>query len=182
MGRASRAWLWPRQKRPKPAVEGKAQFIVTGDKDLLVLSPFEGIPILGPPAFRGRFARCEPVGTCTRWKMGGVFGPRQILVRVLCRSRRRRPRGRRHLQGGLWGVEVREPQGLEAGALPAQHQARDEPAELPEPFGGEPGEPGAPSCCAALPTWPPGRPALARLRGSMVASSERNGTCITPPK
>jgi putative PIN family toxin of toxin-antitoxin system len=33
------------------AVEGKVQFIVTGDEDLLVLSPFEGILILGPSEF-----------------------------------------------------------------------------------------------------------------------------------
>jgi putative PIN family toxin of toxin-antitoxin system len=38
------------------AVEGKAQFIVTGDKDLFVLSPFKGIFILGPSAFLERLA------------------------------------------------------------------------------------------------------------------------------
>lgn len=33
------------------AVEGKADVIVTGDKDLLVLHPFRGIPIIGPAEF-----------------------------------------------------------------------------------------------------------------------------------
>jgi putative PIN family toxin of toxin-antitoxin system len=33
------------------AVEGQADFIVTGDNDLLVLHPFEGIPIVGPAEF-----------------------------------------------------------------------------------------------------------------------------------
>jgi len=33
------------------AVAGHADFIVTGDKDLLVLHPFEGIPIFGPAEF-----------------------------------------------------------------------------------------------------------------------------------
>jgi len=33
------------------AVAGKAQYIVTGDKDLLVLNPFEGIQIVGPAEF-----------------------------------------------------------------------------------------------------------------------------------
>lgn len=33
------------------AVTGQADFIVTGDNDLLVLHPFEGIPIVGPAQF-----------------------------------------------------------------------------------------------------------------------------------
>jgi putative PIN family toxin of toxin-antitoxin system len=33
------------------AVSGKADFIVSGDQDLLVLNPFRGIPILTPRAF-----------------------------------------------------------------------------------------------------------------------------------
>ena len=33
------------------AVAGKADAIVSGDEDLLVLHPFEGIPILSPAAF-----------------------------------------------------------------------------------------------------------------------------------
>jgi putative PIN family toxin of toxin-antitoxin system len=33
------------------AVDGQADFIVTGDNDLLVLHPFEGIPIVGPARF-----------------------------------------------------------------------------------------------------------------------------------
>lgn len=33
------------------AVTGRADFIVTGDNDLLVLHPFEGIPIIGPAEF-----------------------------------------------------------------------------------------------------------------------------------
>ena len=33
------------------AVGGKADFVVTGDQDLLVLHPFQGIPIVGPPRF-----------------------------------------------------------------------------------------------------------------------------------
>ena len=33
------------------ALSGKADCIVTGDKDLLVLSPFEGIPIITPRNF-----------------------------------------------------------------------------------------------------------------------------------
>jgi len=33
------------------SVEGKANFIVTGDDDLLVLGGFEGIEIVGPRAF-----------------------------------------------------------------------------------------------------------------------------------
>ncbi|HYG64190.1 MAG TPA: putative toxin-antitoxin system toxin component, PIN family [Thermoanaerobaculia bacterium] len=33
------------------AVEGRAQFIVTGDEDLLVLSPFESILMVGPSEF-----------------------------------------------------------------------------------------------------------------------------------
>ncbi len=33
------------------AVDGKADVIVTGDKDLLALHPFQGIPILNPASF-----------------------------------------------------------------------------------------------------------------------------------
>jgi putative PIN family toxin of toxin-antitoxin system len=33
------------------AVAGKADYIVTGDDDLLVLHPFEGFPIVGPAEF-----------------------------------------------------------------------------------------------------------------------------------
>jgi uncharacterized protein len=33
------------------AVAGRAEVIVTSDQDLLVLNPFEGIPIVRPPAF-----------------------------------------------------------------------------------------------------------------------------------
>ena len=33
------------------AVEAKAQCVITGDKDLLVLNPFRGIPILTPADF-----------------------------------------------------------------------------------------------------------------------------------
>jgi putative PIN family toxin of toxin-antitoxin system len=33
------------------AVNGQAQVIVTGDKDLLVLNPFRGIPIMRPASF-----------------------------------------------------------------------------------------------------------------------------------
>jgi putative PIN family toxin of toxin-antitoxin system len=33
------------------AVAGDADYIVTGDKDLLVLHPFEGVPIVGPAEF-----------------------------------------------------------------------------------------------------------------------------------
>jgi len=33
------------------AVEGKADFVITGDDDLLVLGSFEGIEIVGPRAF-----------------------------------------------------------------------------------------------------------------------------------
>lgn len=38
------------------AVAGQVDFIVSGDKDLLTLSPFEGIPILSPAAFLRRLA------------------------------------------------------------------------------------------------------------------------------
>ena len=33
------------------AIEGRANVIVSGDEDLLVLSPFRGIPVLGPKRF-----------------------------------------------------------------------------------------------------------------------------------
>jgi uncharacterized protein len=36
------------------AVEGKADALVTGDDDLLVLHPFRGIPIIGPAEFLRR--------------------------------------------------------------------------------------------------------------------------------
>lgn len=36
------------------AVEGKADALVTGDGDLLVLHPFRGIPIIGPAEFLRR--------------------------------------------------------------------------------------------------------------------------------
>jgi putative PIN family toxin of toxin-antitoxin system len=36
------------------AVAAKADFIVSGDEDLLVLHPFEGIPIVGPADFLAR--------------------------------------------------------------------------------------------------------------------------------
>ena len=35
------------------AVAGRADVIVSGDEDLLVLPPFEGIPIVGPAKFLG---------------------------------------------------------------------------------------------------------------------------------
>lgn len=38
------------------AVAGEVDAIVTADKDLLVLDPFEGIPIVGPAAFLGRLS------------------------------------------------------------------------------------------------------------------------------
>jgi len=39
------------------AVNGRADLIVTGDADLLVLNPFRGIPILGPADFVRRARR-----------------------------------------------------------------------------------------------------------------------------
>jgi putative PIN family toxin of toxin-antitoxin system len=36
------------------AVNGRADVLITGDKDLLELHPFRGIQILGPAAFLGR--------------------------------------------------------------------------------------------------------------------------------
>jgi len=36
------------------ALDGNADFIVTGDKDLLVLNPFEGIPIITPLDYLAR--------------------------------------------------------------------------------------------------------------------------------
>lgn len=36
------------------AVAARADIIVSGDKDLLVLNPFEGIPIVGPAEFLAR--------------------------------------------------------------------------------------------------------------------------------
>ncbi|RLC57264.1 MAG: putative toxin-antitoxin system toxin component, PIN family [Chloroflexota bacterium] len=41
------------------AVAGEADYIVTGDDDLLVLHPFEGIPIVGPAEF---LKALEPTG------------------------------------------------------------------------------------------------------------------------
>lgn len=38
------------------AIAGRAESIVTGDEDLLVLHPFEGIPIVGPSEFLRRLA------------------------------------------------------------------------------------------------------------------------------
>lgn len=38
------------------AVAGEATCIVTGDRDLLILDPFRGIPILGPRAFLDRYS------------------------------------------------------------------------------------------------------------------------------
>ena len=38
------------------AVSGKADVIVTGDHDLLVLSPFEGIAILDPQTFLAKYS------------------------------------------------------------------------------------------------------------------------------
>jgi putative PIN family toxin of toxin-antitoxin system len=35
------------------AVAGKSDVIISGDEDLLVLNPFEGIPIVGPAEFLG---------------------------------------------------------------------------------------------------------------------------------
>ncbi|NQZ65388.1 putative toxin-antitoxin system toxin component, PIN family, partial [Crocosphaera sp.] len=37
------------------AVNGKADFIITGDKDLLVLNPFQGIEIITVNEFLSRF-------------------------------------------------------------------------------------------------------------------------------
>ncbi len=37
------------------ALSGKADCIITGDPDLLVLNPFENIPIITPKEFLGRF-------------------------------------------------------------------------------------------------------------------------------
>ncbi len=41
------------------AVSGKADCIVSGDEDLLVLNPFRGIPILKPREFLSGFSRQE---------------------------------------------------------------------------------------------------------------------------
>ena len=37
------------------ALAGRVDAIITGDKDLLVLDPFHGIPIVSPKAFINRF-------------------------------------------------------------------------------------------------------------------------------
>lgn len=37
------------------ALSGKAELIITGDKDLLVLNPFQGIPIISSSEFLGRY-------------------------------------------------------------------------------------------------------------------------------
>lgn len=42
------------------AVNGHADFIVTGDADLLVLNPFRSIPILSPSAFVQNFGQPSP--------------------------------------------------------------------------------------------------------------------------
>lgn len=39
------------------AINGRADFIVSGDNDLLVLNPFEGIPIIDPATFVQGVAR-----------------------------------------------------------------------------------------------------------------------------
>ena len=39
------------------AVAGRADVIVSGDEDLLVLNPFEGIPIVGPAGFLAMLAQ-----------------------------------------------------------------------------------------------------------------------------
>jgi len=41
------------------AVNGKADMIVSGDADLLVLNPFRGIPIVSPAAFVQGAARSQ---------------------------------------------------------------------------------------------------------------------------
>jgi len=41
----------PKNKFLEVAVTGKADVIVSGDQDLLVLHPFAGIPVLSPAAF-----------------------------------------------------------------------------------------------------------------------------------
>jgi uncharacterized protein len=43
-----------------PALASKAEYIVTGDKDLLVLKKFEGIPILSPRSFSDVLRETEP--------------------------------------------------------------------------------------------------------------------------
>jgi putative PIN family toxin of toxin-antitoxin system len=45
------------------AVAGRADLIVTGDDDLFVLNPFEGIRILGPGAFLDLLAETSPKTT-----------------------------------------------------------------------------------------------------------------------
>lgn len=47
------AELWDRKDLPvlAAAVEGRAEYVVTGDNDLLVLEQFEGIAIVPPKAF-----------------------------------------------------------------------------------------------------------------------------------
>ena len=42
---------WKDDKVLEAAVAGRADVIVSGDDDLLVLSPFEGIPIVIPSVF-----------------------------------------------------------------------------------------------------------------------------------
>jgi len=39
------------------AVVGRADYLVTGDQDLLILDPFQGIPILTPAEFLAALAR-----------------------------------------------------------------------------------------------------------------------------
>lgn len=42
------------------ALRGEADFLVTGDKDLLVLHPFQGIPIVSPQVFLAAVAGQSP--------------------------------------------------------------------------------------------------------------------------
>lgn len=44
------------------AVAGGADVIVSGDEDLLVLSPFEGIPIVGPSTFLAMLDEAGQIG------------------------------------------------------------------------------------------------------------------------
>jgi uncharacterized protein len=45
---------------PEVAVAGEADVIVSGDDDLRDLSPFEGIPIVGPAEFLAMLAQAPP--------------------------------------------------------------------------------------------------------------------------
>lgn len=44
------------------AVNGKARCIVTGDRDLLILNPFRGIPIFTAAEYLQEFAGIRPSG------------------------------------------------------------------------------------------------------------------------